>query len=121
MNDDDLSPYERVQRKKAGRPVVGEKVETRLPDDVREAVEARAEEEGISRAEMLRRLITDGLRPGPDRITVFYADGAVGHLLSTDEEETHRQERRAFDDPAVAVVRVEVDRPASPGPDPTED
>lgn len=118
---DDLSPYQKVQRKRAGRPVVGEKVETRLPDDVREAVEALAEVEGISRAQMLRRLITDGLRPSPDRITITYADGAVGHLLSTDPDETYRQERRAFDDPSVAVVRVEVDRPASPGPDPDQD
>lgn len=44
-----------------GRPAVGTKVETRLPDDVLAALDERAKAENASRAEMLRRLVTAGL------------------------------------------------------------
>lgn len=44
-----------------GRPAVGTKVETRLPDDVLAAVDERASTEGTTRAEMIRRLVTAGL------------------------------------------------------------
>lgn len=44
-----------------GRPAVGPKVETRLEKDVLEQVDARAAKEGVSRAEMLRRLVIAGL------------------------------------------------------------
>lgn len=44
-----------------GRPAVGTKVETRLPDDVLAALDERAKSEGITRAEMMRRLVTANL------------------------------------------------------------
>ena len=44
-----------------GRPTVGPKVETRLAEEDIEKVDQRAKEEGVSRAEMLRRLIVAGL------------------------------------------------------------
>lgn len=44
-----------------GRPAVGAKVETRLPDDVLAALDGRAKTEGVSRAEMIRRLVTASL------------------------------------------------------------
>ncbi|MCX4966983.1 ribbon-helix-helix protein, CopG family [Streptomyces sp. NBC_00654] len=46
-----------------GRPAVGTKVETRLPDDVLAALDARAAAEGTSRAQMIRSLVTAGLQP----------------------------------------------------------
>lgn len=101
--------------KRAGRPVVGEKVETRLPDDVRELLEERAAAEGVSRAEMIRRLVTDGLQL--NRITITYKNGDVGHLYSLDRAEIDRQEKRAFTDELIAVVGVDVPRPVSAGPD----
>lgn len=44
-----------------GRPVVGPKVEVRLDPDTLAKVDARAAEEGVKRAEMLRRLIVASL------------------------------------------------------------
>lgn len=44
-----------------GRPQVGPKVETRISEDTLAQVDARAEKEGVSRAEMLRRLVTAAL------------------------------------------------------------
>ncbi|PJE97113.1 hypothetical protein CUT44_14115 [Streptomyces carminius] len=44
-----------------GRPAVGTKVETRLPDDVLAALDERAKAEGIPRAEMIRRLVAASL------------------------------------------------------------
>lgn len=104
-----------TEKRRTGRPVVGEKVETRLPDDVRELLEERAAAEGLSRAEMMRRLITDGLQL--NRITITYKNGDVGRLYSLDREEIDRQEKRAFTDELIAVVGVDVPRPVSAGPD----
>lgn len=104
-----------AEKRPTGRPVVGEKVETRLPDTVRELLEERAEKEGVSRAEMIRRLVTDGLQL--THITITYKNGDVGRLSSTDVEEIDRQEKRAFTDDLIGVVRVDVPRPASPSPD----
>lgn len=44
-----------------GRPAVGTKVETRLPDDLLARVDERAEVEGVARAEMIRRLVAAAL------------------------------------------------------------
>jgi hypothetical protein len=44
-----------------GRPAVGTKVETRLPDDLLARLDERAETEGVARAEMIRRLVTAAL------------------------------------------------------------
>ncbi|MEV8248129.1 CopG family transcriptional regulator [Streptomyces rochei] len=44
-----------------GRPMVGPKVETRLDPDTLAKVDERAAKEGVSRAEMLRRLVIAGL------------------------------------------------------------
>lgn len=44
-----------------GRPTVGPKVEVRLDPDTLAKVDARATEEGVKRAEMLRRIIVAGL------------------------------------------------------------
>lgn len=41
-----------------GRPAVGPKVEVRLDEETLAKVEVRAQNEGVTRAEMLRRLIT---------------------------------------------------------------
>jgi hypothetical protein len=47
-----------------GRPVVGPKVEVRLDSETLAEVDKRATEEGVKRAEMLRRLIVTGLEGG---------------------------------------------------------
>lgn len=44
-----------------GRPPVGVRVDVRLPTDVLAEVDAAATDEGVPRAEMLRRLIVSGL------------------------------------------------------------
>lgn len=44
-----------------GRPVVGPKVEVRLDPDTLAKVDARADKEGVKRAEVLRRIITAGI------------------------------------------------------------
>ena len=46
---------------KNGRPLVGPKVELRLSEDDLARVEERAKKEGVSRAEMLRRLVVASL------------------------------------------------------------
>lgn len=46
---------------KNGRPAVGPKVETRLDEETLAKVDARAAEQDVSRAEMLRRLIVAAL------------------------------------------------------------
>lgn len=46
---------------KNGRPMVGPKVEFRLDEDVLAKVDARAAREGVKRAEMLRRIVTDAV------------------------------------------------------------
>lgn len=44
-----------------GRPAIGPLVGTRFPSDVLAALDERAERDGVSRAELVRRLVTDGL------------------------------------------------------------
>lgn len=44
-----------------GRPAVGPKVDVRLDPDTLAKVDARAAQEGVKRAEMLRRIIVGGL------------------------------------------------------------
>lgn len=46
---------------KGGRPAIGKKVDVRLDDQTVARVDARAEQEGVTRPEMLRRLIVAGL------------------------------------------------------------
>lgn len=54
---------EHIDRPQAGRgrPEIGPEVKTRLPLSVIAAVDAMAEARGISRAEQMRQLITDGV------------------------------------------------------------
>lgn len=44
-----------------GRPAIGKKYEVRLDDETVARIDARAEQEGVSRPEMIRRLILAGL------------------------------------------------------------
>jgi hypothetical protein len=44
-----------------GRPEVGPKIEVRLPQDILDQLDARAQAEGVKRAEMVRRLLAAAL------------------------------------------------------------
>jgi hypothetical protein len=55
------TPDESGPGPQGGRPSVGPKVETRLDEKTLAQVDARAGKEGVSRAEMLRRLVVAGL------------------------------------------------------------
>ncbi|MGW2207587.1 ribbon-helix-helix domain-containing protein [Streptomyces sp. NPDC001774] len=50
-----------TERNLGGRPVVGPKVEFRLPAALLARVDERAEREGVNRSEMFRRLLTEAL------------------------------------------------------------
>ncbi|MFJ6900694.1 CopG family transcriptional regulator [Streptomyces hokutonensis] len=54
-------PEEEAGPNLGGRPAVGTKVETRLSDNVLAALDERARTERVSRAEMIRRLVSAGL------------------------------------------------------------
>ncbi|MER6605958.1 ribbon-helix-helix domain-containing protein [Streptomyces sp. NPDC000927] len=45
-----------------GRTAIGTKVEARLPDDTLEKLDLHAKSEGVSRAKMIRILVTEGLK-----------------------------------------------------------
>jgi hypothetical protein len=45
-----------------GRPEVGPAVHTRLPQDLVDSIDAMAKDSGVSRAEMIRDLLTAGLK-----------------------------------------------------------
>lgn len=42
-----------------GRPAIGERVELRIPADMLARIDARAERDGISRAEAIRRALQE--------------------------------------------------------------
>lgn len=44
-----------------GRPEIGPAIQVRLPEDLLAAVDARADAEGVSRAEMVRMLLAEAL------------------------------------------------------------
>jgi hypothetical protein len=52
---DDLKPI------RPGRPEIGPKIEVRLPENLLTKVDARADAEGVSRAEMVRMLLAEAL------------------------------------------------------------
>lgn len=60
-----------------GRPTVGPKVETRLSPEAIAAVDERAQKAGISRAELLRSLITEGLDDGPQSASDLHKDDRI--------------------------------------------
>ena len=45
-----------------GRPPVGPVVNVRLPEELLAALDAAADSAGVNRAEMVRRLVVEGLR-----------------------------------------------------------
>ncbi|MPZ36375.1 MAG: ribbon-helix-helix protein, CopG family [Rhodospirillales bacterium] len=57
----------KVLPKKRGRPATGKDpfVGVRLPDTMIEALDARADAEGVTRSETMRRLIEAGLKRPP--------------------------------------------------------
>jgi hypothetical protein len=64
-----------------GRPEIGPEVKFRVPEEVRDAVDALADSNGTNRAEQLRRIVIDGVplretsAPCPYCGETFYAPG----------------------------------------------
>ena len=56
---DQWSPPEPRRIGRLGRPVVGAKVEVRLPDDLRAAVDAIAADGGATRSDVVRSAVAD--------------------------------------------------------------
>lgn len=46
---------------RGGRPPIGPAINMRFPEEVLAEIDARAEAEGVKRAEMIRRLVRTGL------------------------------------------------------------
>lgn len=63
--------------RRRGRPVVGPKVETRLPEPDLQKVDAFAEQHDMSRAEALRQLTSDGLLLAESSTRQTIAPGAI--------------------------------------------
>ena len=66
-----------------GRPEIGVRVEVRLPEDLLAAVDARAEDDGVSRAEMVRVLLGEAL--SIRRRTIYCAMCAEAHVVPESE------------------------------------
>lgn len=64
INDEAIERYfgEVEEEKGPGRPEIGRLVGVRFPDDILAALDARAEVEGVKRAELIRRLVTEALQ-----------------------------------------------------------
>ena len=58
----------------AGRPEIGHPINIRLGDELLAAVDAKAARLGVSRAELIRMLLTDQL-----------ANGAAGHIVELEK------------------------------------
>jgi hypothetical protein len=69
-SDDEIAKYfaplaEESGPAPTGRPAVGPAINVRLGDDLLATVDARADDEGVTRAEMIRRLVAAGIAGQP--------------------------------------------------------
>ncbi|MGW3400294.1 hypothetical protein [Streptomyces zhihengii] len=73
---------------RGGRPTIGPKVETRLPEATLREVDNFAQQHDLSRSEALRQLVTDGLLVADRRMTHIETGAISGQKIQPDAIES---------------------------------
>lgn len=86
-----------------GRPREGRPVQVRIPAEVLESVDLAAADLEVSRAEVIRRVLTDWFRAWPWIDTITRRSGLVEHVCVHEVGHPDRTSVAVLNDPSLAV------------------